>query len=231
MRTLATWLRRHSIRAVEAGALVLVFLLGLYRALGSWVALPSLSQDLALPVLCVLLLGLYVSDKWVTWTARPEIELSDRLVLDSINVWRFTCLNRGKACEVRARVISATDNRGQVLIDRQHLPIELPWTHHQGVSRLRVGPNDRLGITSALLFYVWQAGIGQRRFKSGPRLAVAVYGDKWQPVLGQVSRFRNRTLSVTVAVDTPDLPELEAVEHTYHLAFDRTSAAKFRATP
>ncbi len=210
MRPITTWLRRHSIRAGEAVALVLVFLFGVYRALGSWVPLPSLPQDWALPVLCALLVWLYVSDKWATWTGRPEFQLSDRLALDSINIWRFTCWNYGKACEVRARVVSATDERGNVLIDRQHLPIELPWTHHQGVSSLRVGPNDQLGITAALVFYIWQAGIGQRRFRGRPRLAISVYGDKWQPALGQVSCFRNRRLSVTVVVDPPSSQKLRA---------------------
>jgi hypothetical protein len=223
-----SWLRAHSIRAGEAVWLVLVFIYGAYKALGAIVPLPSVPQELALPVLILLLTGLYVTAKWSTWTSRPVLILSDRLELDTLDVWRLTCWNKGKACEVRAQLLGAIDDAGHALVDPQHLPIELPWTHLSG--RPRLGPNDRLGATAPVLTYNWQAGIGQRRFRTLPRYALQVYGGTWQPFLGQISRFRNRTLSITVAVDAPEQPEIQAVEHTYRLAFDRTLPTRFRAT-
>jgi hypothetical protein len=232
MRRFTAWLRRHSLHVSEATWYALAVLVGLYQIVATVVALPLLPSEFFFPILSLLLLGLYISARWASWTDGPRLVLSDLLELDSIDVWRFTCWNRGKACEARARVVGATDDRGNALIDRQHLPIELPWTHYQGLGRLRVGRNDPLGITSALVFYGYQSGTGQRRFRGRPRLAVFAYGDKWQPVLGQVSCFRNRTLAITVAVDAPEsYPDIEAVEHTYHLTFDRAAKARFRATP
>lgn len=227
---LLSWLRRHSIRTGEAAWLVLVFLFGLYKALGIAIPLPSLPQEFTFPVLFILLAGLYISSKWSTWTARPRFVLSAQLQLDSLNVWRFTCWNKGPACEVRARVYGATDQRGNLLIDRQHLPIELPWTHKDG-RRIRVGRNDRLGVTGALVAYGWVGGLGNRPFKGGrPRYCLFLYGDAWKPPLGQVSRFRNCSLAITVVVDSPEYPDVEPTEHTYHLTFDRSSPARFRAT-
>ena len=230
MNRFSGWLRLHSLRVVEAVWLVVVVLFGLYQILGALVALPLLPPEFFFPMLALLLLALYVSAKWADWMDRPRLVLSNLLELDSIDHWRFTCWNRGRSCEVRAQVVGATDDRGNVLIDPQHLPIELPWTHLTG--RPRIGRNDRLGQTASIVAYQYQAGIGTRRFRTLPRLALFIYGENWKPFLGQVSRFRYKTVSIKLSVDSPtDYPNIEAVEHTYRLTFDRGAKTRFRATP
>jgi hypothetical protein len=74
-----SFLRRHGIHPVEAILLVVGALLPVYKLITLALPAPTLPPEFYLPALCVILAGLYLTEKLRSWTGKPVLHMDSTI--------------------------------------------------------------------------------------------------------------------------------------------------------
>jgi hypothetical protein len=152
----------------------------------------------------------------------PALRLDTRLESDTaarcirLRVWN----DSASATRPDAQIVEIIDETGKSLIDRTQLPLDLEWTNHPEGPPLLSG-QDATGQTVAVF-----------GLDDAPNAAEAVlfaFGRKHQPPIGRVhDQLLGRKITVTVAVRSPEYPEVGATVRRYVIQQEPISPLKFR---
>ena len=213
------FLRRHGIHPVEAILLLVGALLPVYKLITLAVPVPTLPPEFYLPALCVILAGLYLTEKVRSWTGKPALRMDSTIEKDqSVACFRLRLWNdRGPICKPRVRVERVVNDHGMQLV--QALPLELEWTHHpEGPAEL--GPRDTGGETVAV------ARLSPWPWQSGTPLRVHLFGHNNQPEIGIVADFVGGWFDVTVSAYSPEY-NTDRIERRFRFYYDENEAPMF----
>jgi hypothetical protein len=219
LRTVRAFIQRLQLRPSEAVLFVLGALLAVYRLITVLFPIPSPPGDLFVPALAVILAGLYLTEKWRTWTGKPVLRMDSTLEKDHVaGCYRLRFWNdKGPVCKPRVRVERVVSNHGKQLA--QPLPIELEWTHHpEGPAEL--GPRDVGGETVAVLLlrpWPWHSGTPAR---------VYLFGHQHNPEVGSVSDFIGGWVDVDISAYSPDY-NTERIERRFRFFYDENEQPMF----
>lgn len=155
----------------------------------------------------------------------PALRLDDRLQLDTAAKCIRLRVFNDNATVTRpiAELVEVVGEENDSLVNRAQLPLELAWTHHpEGPPPLTnqdaIGQSIKvIGIEKSLGFL---AALDEEK--------VYAFGRARQPPIGTDTGLKGKTIYVTVAVRSPEYPEVGSITHRYVVTQDDASPLNFR---
>jgi len=158
----------------------------------------------------------------VAQKVRPTLKVSTRLEADTQpNCFRLRVWNpSGTPQRPRAELVEIKDDQETRLLDASQLPLELAWTNLPEGTRPDLTKLDVNGQSVAVICF--------DRHPNAAEAELYAYGMNHRPTIGRVlTRFRDRTIYVTLAISSPEHPNLGRIERRLSLRFNEMAPLRF----
>jgi hypothetical protein len=152
----------------------------------------------------------------------PALRLADILDLDTAARCIRLRVYNDSVTPTRpdAQLVEIIDQEGRAMIDRTQLPLDLEWTNHPEGPPL-LSSQDAMGQTVAVF--------GLNDAPNAAEVVLYAFGRKHQPPIGRVhDQLLGQKFYVTIAVRSPEYPEVGPAARRYVIQQEAMSPLKFR---